>query len=295
MGDEFRQNLSLAVETSNLRPKLESPAIAQLIYTAVSSKFTESRVTLEDNISHLMEGVLSASAAVAGSALFGISDTADVLNTPGPSNERSNPERVARRQRRQYVIILRRWFETVASRVPVTRADRILRPSEYLMSQAAKLGSDEETREKLTDPLACMEWKNVIAADPRVYLCVVLLVAICSRGSLFPWPDEECGGCESFHWAHNEEFMTKHLESIGFGNGLAHPPTSDVDIQKAINDVMSFMTVWDAENGQWRQHKYKQKLMRRMTPWIKKPPRMKKSPQTEKKLPRMTIVRTNPH
>jgi hypothetical protein len=139
----------------------------------------------------------------------------------------------------------------------VTKSTRLLphdRPLEEYLSIGAFLGG---------------ELKNVIANDPRVYLCILLLIAIFLEDNreVFPWPVTDCAGCLDFAASH------KHLSSMEEPRGLppddpASPfPTEFMDLdpmeqteqervlKSVIDDIQLYIPMWEAFAGSHVHHK----------------------------------------
>ncbi|KZT07522.1 uncharacterized protein LAESUDRAFT_758531 [Laetiporus sulphureus 93-53] len=53
-------------------------------------------------------------------------------------------------------------------------------------------------------PLLAIEYKNVLAGNPRVYLSMIAMIAVLARsGELFPWCSIDCDECEPYKFCHD--------------------------------------------------------------------------------------------
>jgi len=66
------------------------------------------------------------------------------------------------------------------------------------------------------DGFLCAQLKNVIACDPRVFLSILMLIAVALKRplTLFPWPQSTCNGCTDFSSLHQMQADIGRTEDV---------------------------------------------------------------------------------
>jgi hypothetical protein len=104
-------------------------------------------------------------------------------------------------------------------------------------------------------PFLGLEAKNIVAADPRIYLGLLLFSAVCYEDptAVFPWPTLTCAGCNHYERIHSEMQMRSRRTSVprdAADRGAS--PLLHEALQEQITSVKAYIEQWDEYVGQKR-------------------------------------------
>jgi hypothetical protein len=233
---------------ADLREKRKTPVIVDYIRLVCRRVATELALR-EESVSQTFQTLMEATLVTVTLALFNLEDPQHDIDDP---DEGSDSEIDTSKSPSFFACVPSNEGEMIADKVV-----RLLKPDEELGLPPTLLPYTS------MNPFFCIELKNILAADPRIYLSLLLLVAIALRtpGTLFPWPDTSCKQCSAFAESHKVfASMTRTTSSPRDKPDVEAPHIRAsqqmcADLQHAINMVQEYIPKWDTLVGDLRRHK----------------------------------------
>ena len=248
---------------ADLRKKRKTPVIVDHIRFLCQDVAAVSALR-EESVSHTFHTLMRATLLTATLALFNLEDPQHDIDTLIETDQDNDlDESSDSEQSESNTFKSPSFFACVPSNPSnegETIADKVVRlrkPNEELGLPPTLLPYTS------MNPFFCIELKNILAADPRIYLSLLLLVAIALRtpGTLFPWPDTSCKQCSAFAESHKVfASMTRTASSPRDKPDVEAPhirasQQMRADLQHAIDMVQEYIPKWDTLVGDLRRHK----------------------------------------
>jgi hypothetical protein len=244
---------------AHLRRNNSVPSIVMFIRNTCRIVAAHS-ATREDSISRFFKFLMQSALLSATLALFDLDDQQlNLEDTRVELSQETDEDNRSDQSESESTAPFPSFFACVSSGEAETIADKVIR-----LVQPGELELPPTLLPYTSmNPFLCIELKNILAADPRVYLSLLILIAISLRNpqAFSPWAKTTCKQCDAFSESHKEFLSTAQAgrfpqDSPGTEAPLHRAsPRTRADLRAAINTVQEYIPKWDQLVGELRRHK----------------------------------------